>query len=90
MNEVRMEQFKSNVCWLKEIIPPEDIYDFAEQALMASEFFINELGELIDLREEIKVRKPLATWINNVIGMRVLKENDYKGKINVIFKESKD
>lgn len=84
--EKHLEKFRQNVQWLREQIPPDDIYEFAEQALMAADFFISELSSWVDLSMESEQDKVLALWLKNVVGMRVLRDQGYKGRIDMTMK----
>lgn len=81
-----VERFNKNVQWLKDVIPPEDIYQFAEQALMASDFFISELSDWVDIEEEAKRDKALSFWLKNIVGIRVLRDQGFQGKIDITIK----
>lgn len=80
------DTFDKSVKWLRRVVPPDDIYDFAEQALLACDYFIHKLKELTDLPSEQAKDKILNGWLRNVMGMRVLKEQVYDGIISVSMK----
>lgn len=84
--EKQMEMFNKNVQWLRENIAPDDIYDFAEQALMAADFFIGELSNWVNLAEEGEKDKVLALWVRNVVGMRVMRDQKAKMMIDMTLK----
>ena len=87
MNEtekrIHLEKFEKDVNWLRRAVPPDDIYDFAEQTLMACDYFIYKLNELNDLIEEGSKDQLLDGWLKNVMGVRLLKDQGYKGTIQV-------
>lgn len=87
--EFYLEKFNKDVQWLRDVVPPDDIYDFAEQALMAADFFIHELSHWVDLGEEGERNKVLGLWLRNIVGMRVLRNQKMKGIIDTTLK-SKD
>lgn len=59
-------QFEKNVSYLQKTIPPDDIYIFAEQTLMASVFFIRKLGEYTDLQTLAEEDAVFRKWLTNV------------------------
>lgn len=79
----RQQEFEENVTWLRGNVPPDDIYEFAEQAVMAAEVFLDELNELIDLEEACEEDENLKSWVNNIYGLRMLKQQNYMGGLNV-------
>jgi hypothetical protein len=81
-----MERFEKNVQWLKKNVAPDDIYEFAEQALMAADYFIGELSSWVDLVEEGEKDRVLGLWLKNVIGMRVIRDRNMQGVIDTSMK----
>ena len=79
-------KFDNDVQWLRNNIPPDDIYDFAEQALMAADFFINELSLYVDLNEEAQINKLFGVWLKNIVGLRILKNSNMNGRIEMNLK----
>lgn len=90
MNEIEkqkhLDKFQKDVTWLRSAVPPDDIYDFAEQTLMACDYFIAKLNDSMNLLEEAEKDKPLGAWLKNVMGMRILRDMEYDGTINVTLK----
>lgn len=87
MNETekkkQFEIFESNVKWLRNAIPRDDVYDFAEQTLMACDYFIYKLNELSDLPNE-GVKDPLLEgWLKNIMFIRRSRKEKYQGIIQV-------
>jgi hypothetical protein len=85
--EKEIEEFNKNVEWLRKNVAPDDIYEFAEQALMAADFFIVRLGEWIDLIEESKKDKLLEGWLKNSLVIRILKNANAQGVIDTTMKK---
>lgn len=81
-----LEDFDKNVQWLRNHVPRDDIYDFAEQALMAADFFIGKWSSLVDLEKEIEDDKIAGQWLQNVVGMRILKQLNAQGVIDTEWK----
>ncbi len=76
-------EYEKNVEWLSRHVPRDDVYDFAEQCLMASEFLMYELGHFIDISDEITRETLLGKWCKNIVGIRVGQKNDFKGILNI-------
>ncbi len=79
--EKYLQKFREDVEWLKENIPEEDIYEFAEQALCAADFFIMKWREWVDIEEEAEKDKVIGKWLQNVVGLRILKDLNINGAL---------
>ena len=66
--EELIKRFEENVNYLKRSIPPDDIYMFAEQTLMASLYFISKWNKCIDLQEECDKDPVSKKWVTNILG----------------------
>lgn len=86
----RLEEFQRNVAWLHKSVPRDDIYDFAEQTLMACDFFIYKLGEYVNINDEAEKDEILGQWFRNVVTMRFLAENDIEGIVDVSFQDEEE
>lgn len=87
MDERLIEQYKSDVEWLKRNIPPEQIYDFAEQSLMAATFFLAQWDDWVDLDEECDKSPVAKAWISNVLKLRHARQLGIDEKISTDFTE---
>jgi hypothetical protein len=91
MNEKEKKQhidkFNKDVAWLKANVPRDDIYEFAEQALMAADFLIGRLNEWVDVVEECEDDKILEAWVKNIMGIRILRERERYGFIDTELKD---
>ncbi len=64
-----MEQFEKNVAYLRKVIPPDDIYAFAEQSLIASLYFLHRWNEWEDLDEICRKEKVTRSHVYNILGL---------------------
>lgn len=87
--KVSAEEYTKNVKWLREHVAPDDVYDFAQQAVMAAEFFIGRLHQHIDITEEVKTDPMLYHWITNIYSLSKMKVEGFKGIVNVNWREDK-
>lgn len=63
-----IEEFERHVNWLQRNIPPDDIYMFAEQTLMAARFFMHKwAASCPNVREIIAEDPPTQRWTRNII-----------------------
>ncbi len=69
MNKQEMlEIFEKNINYLKKVIPPDDIYIFAEETYMACLFFLKKWSDHVDMTEEM-LRDPVVDkWVKNIMG----------------------
>jgi len=85
MSEVA-ERIEKRIKWIQRNIAPDDIYMFAEQALMGAEFFMGLWAHGKNLTEECGRCPLLGQWLNNIAGFRYLRDKDQDCKINLEFK----
>ena len=86
----QIEEFNKNVIWLRNNVPPDDIYLFAEQALLSAEYFIMKWGEHVDLQKEAESNKSTDLWLKNVLGIRALRKLEAKGMLDFDMKFLED
>lgn len=67
------EKFAKNVDYLKRNIPPDDIYEFAEQTFMAAMFFMYKWSDWTDLIQESENDDVAKKWIANIVGLHHMK-----------------
>lgn len=77
-------RFKENVEWLKVNIDEDDIYDFAEQTLMAADFFMGKWAK--EAGEEAVYCPQTEKWIKNVLSIRAAKCEEIKRQISTKMK----
>lgn len=83
------DDYLEDVKWLREHVAPDDIYDFAQQALMAAEYFIPLMADNMNLVEEMQKDKMLAHWIVNIHSLHRLREENFQGIIDVTWRVEK-
>lgn len=81
-----IDAYVKDVKWLREHVPPDDIYDFAQQALMASDYLLWKLDQFCDVAEETETDEVLCVWIKNIIMIGKMKDTDFKGIINTAWR----
>ena len=76
------EKYKKNVEWLHRNIPPDDIYDFAEQSYMAALFFLHTINHNLDLQQQL--RDPVfKKWATNIISLLDVREKGVDASIDL-------
>jgi len=80
------ELHKKSVEFLKNNIDVMDIYEFAEQALVFSEFFLKKWNEWVDVSEEGLKDAQVKRYVENLIKLRMLRDQDYLGGFNIKIK----
>jgi hypothetical protein len=83
IKERYLAEYQDNVRWLRGAIPRDDVYDFAEQTLMAAEFFLLKLAPHLTEAEKQNESGALCTWIRNIARLRAAKEEGFPGIVNV-------
>ncbi len=63
------EEFEKNVNYLRKIVPPDDIYEFAEQTVMAAMFFLKKWGEWEDINSACDEDLVIKKWVLNIVGL---------------------
>lgn len=88
--EELVKKFEKNVLYLKENIPPDDIYVFAEQTFMAAMYFLHGWSQWVDLNEEAK-RDPISKkWITNIIALQMMKDRNESVDIDLGLESMED
>jgi len=85
-HEAFLKKYREDVEWLRRCISPDDIYEFAEQSLIAATLFLSRWDEWVDITEEAQKDRATASWIRNILGIRMMRENGYEGPIEFEFK----
>jgi hypothetical protein len=85
--ETVKKHYEENVRWLRDHVAPDDIYDFAQQTLMAAEYCILQLHRLCDVVAQMEKDNALKHWIGNITCINELKKSNYGGIIDVSLKE---
>jgi hypothetical protein len=66
------EKFHRELQWLKDNIPPDEIYEFALKAFMAGEYFLYRWSKWDDLHEEYQKNQMAALLMYNIMAVRML------------------
>ena len=77
-----LDDYFNDVVWLRNHVPRDDIYEFAQQLLMSSEFLLAYLMKKVDLVAEASNDKMLASYVRNLVAIRAMKSTDFDGTIN--------
>lgn len=72
--EELLKKFEKNVQYLKNNIPPDDIYAFAEQTFMAAMYFLHRWNGWEDLNEIAKDDPIAKKWIVNITALQIMKD----------------
>lgn len=64
-----LDKFEANVRFLREVVPPDDIYIFTELTYMAALYFLHKWSHLEDLDEEMENCEVSKAWIGNILRM---------------------
>ena len=75
------KMFEDNVTYLQRVIPPDDIYPFAEETFMAALYFIQRWSQLEDLGVLCESDPIAKKWIMNNMGF--LRARDLKLEMTV-------
>lgn len=76
------EKYKKNIEWLHRNVPPDDIYDFAEQTYMAALFFLNVISN--DLNIHVQLQNPVfKKWATNIISVLDYREKGIDTSIDL-------
>lgn len=70
------KHFEKNVSYIQRTIPPDDIYPFAEQTLMASLYFLRKLNDYADLTTLANEDLVFQTWITNIGTFLIAQERE--------------
>ncbi len=71
-----LKKFNHNVDYLRRNVPPDDIYAFCEQTVMAAVYFLRKWHEWIDIHEEMESNPISKKWIVNIGSLRIAQEED--------------
>lgn len=80
-----LDQFERHTAFLRRNIPPDDIYAFAEQAVIAANYFLIRWREWVEVRDEMKKDPVVKRWVTNLVALRYAQENDLNVKFNLRF-----
>lgn len=72
--KMHLDRYKTGIEWLKQTLPSDEIYEFAELALVACDYFVKKISEITDLEKEAKRDKVFESWIQNIGALRVFRD----------------
>ena len=73
--EEALKEYNDNISWLHSAVPPDDIYEFAQQSLMCSEYFLHILNTHINMPVLLEKDEHLVMWIKNFLKVYTLQSN---------------
>lgn len=84
MDKARLlKEYEKNITWLRRNIPPDDIYDFAEQTYMAALYFLKRLSMVVDINEEFQDYPVSKKWATNICSILHLRDNNLDSAIDM-------
>jgi len=75
--------FEKRVAWLQRNIPPDDIYLFTEQTLMAAMFFLHRWNRVDDIHKVISEDAVARKWVTNILALIEVQSAGHDTKINL-------
>lgn len=75
------KMFEDNILYIQKTVPPDDIYAFTEETIMAALYFLNRWSHLEDLVEVCKEDEVAKKWIVNI--MAFVKARELKIEMTV-------
>lgn len=85
--EEALKRFNEEVEWLRKVVPPEDIYMFANQALISARFFLNRWADWVDIPKECERDETANGWVMNLAGIHQLRTSGSTEKLSTRWKE---
>lgn len=81
-----MSRFEKDVIWLRNHLPPDDVYQFCQQCLLGAVFLVDKWKSGKDF-QELANKDPLTrVWLQNIYGILALQNTDIDGIVNVDMK----
>jgi len=72
------DRFKKNVEYIEKTVPPDDIYLFTEQTLMAALYFLRTLQDFTDIKQLCRDDPIFAKWTENIGAFYLAQVNDFE------------
>lgn len=85
-----IEEFERNVVFLRQIIPPDDIYVFTEHTIIAALYFLNKWHEWEDLNDVMEKEMVSRYHIQNILQLVSSREKGETLQINLRLDELED
>lgn len=84
MNKEEMrKKFNENVKYLERNIPPDDIYLFSEQTLMATFFFMKKWSDWVSVNEEMEKCPITKKWVTNILSLMDMRDRGIELNIDL-------
>lgn len=84
------EEFEKNVKFLQRVVPPDDIYAFAEETYMAALFFLKKWSECEDIKIVAKDDEVAKKYVNNICSFLVCRNKNMDIRINLDLESVED
>lgn len=78
-----LKKYERNIAWLRRNIPPDDIYDFAEQTYMAALFFLRLASVDPDFMKLLQECPITRKWSQNLCSLLHLRDNNIDSAIDM-------
>jgi len=85
-----LKKFERNVNYLRDNIPPDDIYVFAEQTFMAAMYFLHRWNEWDDLNRIAQDDPVAKKWIVNITSLQILKDRNEPVELDLGLEEMEE
>lgn len=72
MDYLSKETYDKELQWLHDNIPPDDIYAFAYESFIASEYFLWHWSQWVNLHERAAFDANERAWINRICAFRFM------------------
>lgn len=84
-HEEFLQQFEENVQFMAQVVPPDDIYQFAEQLHMAGMHFLRVINDNNLLKPIYEKSKESRVWANNLVSYQLCKDRKEVIPLNLGF-----
>ncbi len=75
MNKEELKaMYEKNVEYLKRNIPPDEIYEFAEQTYMATLYFLSKWSDWEDVNQVCQDDPVASKWVRNIMSLLKCRE----------------
>ncbi len=77
-----LDEYNSDIQWLRDHVALDDVYDFAQQCLMSSNYFLYRLSTFMDIGEEVKNDPALRNKVKSLLALQLMKKTGSTEMIN--------
>jgi hypothetical protein len=85
-----IKAYEEDITYLQRNIPPDDIYQFAQQLLVGSLFFLEKWSDWVTIDEEMEKCPETDKWVRNIVNFYVRQQNKEDQTIELGIKETLD